>query len=158
MNAGKDIENRSWQAVNHGLIVCGKIAVHAAKGMTKSEYDNAAEFMASIGVTCPPAIDLWRGAVIGTVDVIDVVSAHKSPWFFGPRGLVLENPKPCLPVAVGGALGYFNWRDRRSDAFPEPAKWMLLERERPSAKPNGQGLDLFTYATDQRAKARGGAA
>jgi hypothetical protein len=131
MFAGKDIENRSWQAVNHGLSVRGAIVLHAAKGMTKGEYEEAAEFMSSIGVTCPPPADLWRGAAIGIVDVIDVVSESSSPWFFGPRGLVLENPKPLVPVPVAGALGYFNWQERRIDAFPEPAKWMLPDQPKP---------------------------
>lgn len=31
--AGKDIENRSWQAVNRGLKQRGRVAIHAAKGM-----------------------------------------------------------------------------------------------------------------------------
>lgn len=124
MFGGKDIENRSWQAVNHGLAVRGEIALHASSGMSKREYEDAAEFMSSIGVECPPAIDLWRGAVIGTVEVVDVVKESASPWFFGPRGLVLRHPKPCLPVAVKGCLGYFNWQDHRADGFPAPAKWM----------------------------------
>ena len=135
MFAGKDIENRSWQAVNHGLAVRGAIALHAAKGMTRHEYEDAASFMASIGVTCPPAIDLCRGAVIGTVDVIDVVKDHPSPWFFGPRGLVLQSPKPFVPTPVSGALGYFEWQKRRIDAFPDPAKWM--QPNQPKPEPQG---------------------
>ena len=79
MFAGKDIENRSWQAMNHGLNVRGEIVIHAAKGMTRREYEDAAEFMASIDVTCPPAIDLWRGAVLGTVEVVDVVKERSPP-------------------------------------------------------------------------------
>jgi len=128
MFAGKDIENRSWQAVDHGLKVRGRIAIHAAKGMTRKEYLEAADFMATIGVACPPAIDLWRGAIIGTIDVVDVVSEHHSPWFFGPRGLVLRDPKAFVPAPVSGALGYFNWQNRRINDFPEPAKWMLPEQ------------------------------
>lgn len=131
MFAGKDIENRSWQAVNHGLTVRGEIVIHASSGMTKGEYEEAAAFMASIGVECPPAIDLWRGAVIGTVDVVDVVRASSSPWFFGPRGLVLRNPKPCAPAPVKGCLGYFNWQDHRADGFPEPARWMQPKKPEP---------------------------
>ena len=125
MFAGKDIENRSWQAVNHGLTVRGTIAIHAAKGMTKGEYEEASSFMESIGVTCPNPADLWRGSVIGTVEVVDVVKEHSSPWFFGPRGLVLRNPKSFVPVPVRGALGYFNWQSRRLSSFPDPARWML---------------------------------
>ena len=129
--AGKDIENRSWQAVNPALAVRDRIAIHAAKGMTREEYIGATAFMDEIGVTCPPALDLWRGAIIGTVEVIDVVSDHHSPWFFGPRGLVLRNPKSCTPAAVSGALGYFDWQNRRADAFPEPARWMLPKQPKP---------------------------
>ncbi len=129
--AGKDIENRSWQAVNHGLKVRGRIAIHAAKGMTQYEYEAAAGFMGSIGVDCPPAIELWRGAVIGAVEVLDVVSEHNSAWFFGPRGLVLHNPQSYIPTPVSGALGYFNWQNRRTDSFPEPAKWMMPRQPKP---------------------------
>ena len=35
IHAGKDIENRSWQAVNRGLDQRGRIAVHAAKGIAQ---------------------------------------------------------------------------------------------------------------------------
>lgn len=123
--AGKDIENRSWQAVNHGLAVRGPIVIHAAGGMTREEYESARDFMASIGVACPAAADLWRGGVIGTVEVVDVVSESASPWFFGPRGLVLRNPQAFTPAPVKGCLGYFNWQDHRADDFVTPARWML---------------------------------
>lgn len=122
--AGKDIENRSWQAVNRGLHFRGSIAVHAAKGMTRREYEVARDFMASIGVECPLPCDLWRGVVIGTVEVVDVVRESASPWFTGPRGLVLRDPKPSLPTPVSGALGFFNWQERRMDNFTKPAVWM----------------------------------
>ncbi len=125
--AGKDIENRSWQAMNHLLTVRGRVALHAAKGMTQNEYREAKMFMAEIGIDCPPAFDLWRGAVIGSVEVVDVVKDHASPWFTGPRGLVLCDPKPVSPVPVSGALGYFDWTKRRAETFPEPAAWMCRE-------------------------------
>lgn len=141
--AGKDIENRSWQAVNHGLTVRGEIAIHAAKGMTRQEYDDAAHFMASLGVECPPARDLWRGAVIGVVEVVDVVSESASRWFFGPRGLVLRNPRSFAPVPVNGALGYFDWQSRRTDAFPPPARWMLPRAEAAAPKIDQRQPTLF---------------
>jgi hypothetical protein len=134
--AGKDIENRSWQAVNHGLAVRGRIAVHAAKGMTRHEYESASSFMAEIGVECPSPRNLWRGAIIGFVDVVDVVSESQSPWFFGPRGLVLENPESCLPTGVSGALGYFNWQDRKTFEVVPPARWML-PKDQPKPEPQG---------------------
>jgi hypothetical protein len=126
IHAGKDIENRSWQAVNHGLKTRGRIAVHAAKGMTRDEYESAASFMASIGVACPAARELARGGIIGSVDVVDVVTQSDSPWFFGPRGLVLAYAEPCELIPAVGALGYFRWYRAGADILPAPNKWMLL--------------------------------
>lgn len=137
MFAGKDIENRSWQAVRNGLNVRGPIMLHAAKGMTRYEYEDASAFMSSIGVECPPACDLWRGCVLGTVEVVDIVKESTSPWFFGPRGLVLRNPKSCTPVPIIGSLGAFEWDtpERRNTDFAEVLPWM-----RPKAsKPEPQG-------------------
>lgn len=130
IHAGKDIENRSWQAVNRGLDRRGRVAIHAAKGMTRDEYDHAAEFMASRGVTCPPARDLARGGIIGSVEVVDVVTDSTSPWFFGPRGLVLRDPRPCAFVPSSGQLGYFAWSPGDPAAVPPLARWMLPQTAR----------------------------
>ena len=124
IHAGKDIENRSWQAVNHGLKQRGRIAIHAAKGMTRDEYEGAAEYMRRIGVKCPHPADLVRGCIIGSVEVVDVVKDSDSPWFMGPRGLVLRAPEPCEPVMSIGNLGYFNWKESEAMEAIEPAKWM----------------------------------
>ena len=122
--AGKDIENRTWQAVRHGLEDAGgRFAVHASKGMTQDEYDSTASFMASIGVKCPAAKDLQRGGIIGTVELVECVKHHDSPWFFGPRGLVLRNPEPCEFIPCTGALGFF--KHQRDDSVTAPlARWM----------------------------------
>jgi hypothetical protein len=131
--AGKDIENRSWQAVNHGLRQRGRIAVHAAKGMTRDEYEDACEWIAKVcKVTVPPPAALDRGGIIGSVEVIDVVKESTSPWFMGPRGLVLRDPQPCSFVGAKGALGYFNWTPDHDRAGPDaPAKWMLPKSDLP---------------------------
>jgi hypothetical protein len=75
IHAGKDIENRSWQAVNHGLRRRGRIAVHASKGLGKEEYESARDFIDAIlaarpgnGLRCPAAIDLKRGGIVGSVE------------------------------------------------------------------------------------------
>ena len=129
IHAGKDIENRSWswQAVNHGLRQRGRIAIHAAKGMTRDEYDEARDFIDRQGRNCPDAHALHRGGIIGSVEVVDVVSDSDSPWFFGPRGLVLSDPTACAFVPAGGQLGYFKWL--RDDTITvEPAQWMRLQK------------------------------
>lgn len=124
--AGKDIENRSWQATNYGLVVRGRKAIHAAKGMTRDEYDDASTFIRrDMGLKCPDPADLARGAIIGSVDVVDVVKESDSKWFFGPRGLVLRDPHPCDPIPCRGALGYFKWLPAEVGVMPPPAKWML---------------------------------
>lgn len=124
----KDIENRSWQAVNHGLRQRGRIAIHAAKGMTKAEYWEAREFIDSLGWTCPDPHALLRGGIVGSVEVVDVVGKHDSPWFFGPRGLVLKDPKPCAFIPAKGELGYFRWQPANPPTIVEAAPWMLPKR------------------------------
>lgn len=123
IHGGKDIENRSPAAVMHGMKP-GRIAVHASKGMTRDEYQDAAEFMALFGVICPPPADLVRGAVIGAVTVTEIVKSHPSPWWMGPRGLVLANATACEPIPASGALGYFRWQPS-GGVVDEPARWML---------------------------------
>lgn len=130
---GKDIENRSWQAVNHGLAQRGRIAIHASKGMTREEYEEAADFMKGLGVTCPPAAALLRGGIIGSVEVVDAVRKSESKWFFGPRGLVLRNPEPCEFIPSLGMLGYFRWNRGSDSIVPGPARWMLPQAERNDA-------------------------
>lgn len=139
--AGKDIENRSWQAMNHGLNQRGKIAIHASGGLGKREYEAANDFMLSIGVTCPPPADLPRGGIVGVVEIVDVVRESDSPWFFGPRGLVLANAQPTDFIPVKGCLGFFNWRDHITADVPDPAPWM---RPRTKVPPPGRHqLPLF---------------
>lgn len=127
IHAGKDIENRSWQAVNRGLEFRGRVAIHAAKGMTRAEYDDAADFMETLHVVCPLPADLFRGGIIGSVDIVDVVKESASPWFFGPRGLVLQEPHSCEPFEAPGALGFFQWSAAPTGA--EPARWMTQYAE-----------------------------
>lgn len=132
IHAGKDVENRGQMAIRYmKLGRSGGIAIHAAKGMTRDEYDNAREFMAKIGVACPPAADLVRGAIIGTVEIDGVTSKSASPWFFGPRAIRILNPRAVDPIYLSGALGLFNWRDAPRIAPPQAAKWMQLKPSAP---------------------------
>jgi len=128
--AGKDIENRSWQAVNHGLRQRGRIAIHTSKGMTRDEYEDARDHIESCGAKCPPAHELKRGGIIGSVEVVDVVSESGSPWFFGPRGLVLKSPQPCVFVPASGQLGYFTWTEADASTVPPPLAWMRQDYRR----------------------------
>ncbi len=108
LNAGKDIENRNWHTNTRD-----RILVHAAKGMTRDEYDDA-----RYSVLCPesgiqhlefPEIDsLWRGGIIGSVEIVDCVNRSNSPWFYGRWGFVLRNPQPLPFRPYRGQLGFFD--------------------------------------------------
>lgn len=89
----KDIENRPRDTK-----VRGTIAIHAGRELTK-------------GVVIPEAMEeeLIFSAIIGVVDIVDVVTEHKSDWFSGPFGYVLRNPRELLePIPFKGQLGFWN--------------------------------------------------
>ena len=108
--AGKDIENRTWEAR-----VRGPILIHAAKGMTKREYLDAMDFADANG-TCKighlldafEPENLPRGGIIGSANLVGCVQRSDSPWFQGPYGFVLREPKPLPFVPLRGQLGFFD--------------------------------------------------
>jgi len=144
----KDIENRSTFAVSKAGFDPRPVAIHAAKGMTRDEYEDAFDFMARLGVNCPLPKDLVRGAIIGAATITEIVKDHASPWFFGPRGLVLANQCAVQPIPAVGALGYFHW-SRHGD-LDAPKPWMTawpespLRRE-PEFKPKEKPAPLPTF-------------
>ena len=147
---GKDVENRSEASVRNGGMraqIGKRIAIHAAKGMTRDEYESARDF---IGATCPAAADLLRGGIIGTAFVASVVSTHTSRWFFGPRGLCLTHPEPAPFIGASGELGMFSWSP--NFAQPDrPAKWMLPQHPKPAETVTTRAAapDLFGGAQPQ---------
>lgn len=125
LHAGKDVENRNiagpWLHLEGTAVT-----IHAAKGMTRAEYAEARAFMASLGITAPPAGDLVRGALVGVVGVRGVVTASSSPWFFGPYGIAMKNLGALRePVPCKGALGVFRWVGRETEAVAPSLKWMV---------------------------------
>jgi hypothetical protein len=142
IHGGKGLENRSAGVVRHLNPLLGPRAIHAAKGMTRDEYESARDFMRDrCGLQCPAPADLQRGGIVGVVDVVDVVSKSDDPWFVGPRALVLENPRPCAFVPAIGALGYFEWSPADPSIVPSPARWMLPKPDLVHAA--GPAADLF---------------
>ena len=152
----KPVENRSWRQGNPGLTFRGPFAIHASTGMTRDEYEDAAYTFALCDVTCPPAADLPRGGIVGIGCISDIVTEMDSPWFFGPKGLVVVGAEPVDFISVGGRLGFFDWREllpfAKSGRPVEPAKWMLPPEPRKArlpkptvskpVKPDGQGTLL----------------
>lgn len=106
LHLGKPIENRNWSTR-----VRGRVGLHAAKGMTLDEYEDAKAFIADIdpSLSLPDFDRLDRAALIGSVDVADCVKDHSSPWFQGPYGFILRNPIALRePVPCKGALNFWD--------------------------------------------------
>jgi hypothetical protein len=111
IHAGKDIENRSWATSYRGPVL-----IHAAKGMTRREYENFLDVLRdSSPLTCainvagglPAYKDLLRGGIVGKAHIVDCVGRHSSPWFFGRFGFVLADMEPMPFTPLRGALGFF---------------------------------------------------
>ena len=97
-HAGKDIENRSWSN-RHTL---GTIAIHVS-----GNSDPIDELPRN--VRRPEKQALVRGAIIGVVDVAQVVERSRSRWFSGPLGWVLKHPRRLSkPIKCTGRLGLWN--------------------------------------------------
>ena len=95
INGIKRVENRSWKTDYRGLIL-----IHAGQA-----YDESYQRDRTFGVD--PA-QLTYGAVIGTADLVDIVTEHSSPFFVGPFGWVLENARPIEPIPLRGQQRLFN--------------------------------------------------
>lgn len=109
LRAGKNIENREWPTS-----VRGRILIHASKGVTRDEYEDACDPLWASGgqtIELPPLEDLERGGIVGSVEIVDCVSHSDSPWFCGRFGFVLRDPiiLPFRPYR--GALGFFDVPD-----------------------------------------------
>lgn len=119
--AGKDIENRDWSTGFRGPVL-----IHASKGMTQAEYEDFCETcrMArraarAVGYVHIPDFDeLQRGGIVGRAEIVDCVSEHSSPWFFGTYGFVLKNPQTLPFRLFKGALGFFDVPDAPNTTSP----------------------------------------
>lgn len=136
IHSGKPVENRSWKRGNPGLAFRGRVCIHASQGMTRDELADAERTFLYAGLTWwPDAHALLRGGIIGTVEIVDVVTEMDSPWFYGPKGLVLRNPQPVPFIPCTGALGFFKWRPAIEGGQPAaPARWMLPKDAQPETR------------------------
>lgn len=106
VNGYKPVENRSWRVDYRG-----PLAIHAAT----SDCEAGWRFV-SQNVPCDMKRLRWRlsrGAVIGTVELVDIVPVRERvqcPWSFGPYCWIFENPLLLPePVFCCGALSIWNW-------------------------------------------------
>lgn len=120
IHAGKDIENRDWYTGYRG-----RVLVHAAKGMTRAEWEDAWDFAHGSGAS-PKAVEaginlhnIERGGIIGSVEIVDCVQSHPSRWFMGRYGFVLRNPIALPFRPFKGMLGFFDVPDLPEASNPE---------------------------------------
>lgn len=104
LQGGKDIENRTWATK-----LRGRVLIHAAKGMTREEYEIANQLAWEINprIVLPAFDELKRGGIIGSVEVVDCVTESGSPWFYDEYGFVLRDPQLLPFVPLKGRLGFF---------------------------------------------------
>jgi hypothetical protein len=104
--ADKDIENRPWHTMYRGpLLIDAGAAYRADVSLPR-------------GVHTPPRGDLDFSAILGVVDLVDVVERSRSRWFLGEYGFVLENPRALSrPIPCKGQLGLWT---------PTPAQVRLV--------------------------------
>lgn len=104
LHGGKDIENRIWKTNFRG-----RVLIHAAKGMTREEYEAASKYVWAINprVVLPAFDEMKRGGIVGSVEIVDCVQQDDSRWFSCWYGFKLANPKPLPFVPLKGALGFF---------------------------------------------------
>lgn len=94
----KPIENRGWSTTYRGPLI-----IHAGAKMHDHPIH---EIERRYRVKIDPRL-LRLGGVIGEVDLVDVVTQHPSPWFTGPFGFVLQNPRPLPFRYLRGGQGIF---------------------------------------------------
>lgn len=115
----KRIENRvAWR----GSKQRGPILLHAAKGMTRLEYNEAIAFMMEREIKWRPRLPeaLERGAIMGRAVVSDVIynggldaTGAQHPlaydrWYMGGFALVLSDVERFdKPIPFRGMLGFF---------------------------------------------------
>lgn len=124
IHAGKDLENRSWPTKVRGRVLI-HAGMHRATDADREEVlsilggpgiRRSAEWLdAALGVGVAGARTRWdalsmqpRGGIVGSVEIVDCVTEHTSPWFFGRFGFVLRNPRPLPFIPLRGRLGFFD--------------------------------------------------
>lgn len=114
IHAGKDVENRSWTTK-----VRGRVLIHA--GIYAPKQGDVDEFNKTFICAIPDeearrricprwteALAFERGGIVGSVEIVGCISESTSPWFFGPYGFVLRDPRPLPFVRLHTRLGFFD--------------------------------------------------
>lgn len=87
----------------------GRFLIHAGQHMVQRDYWTTADRLkAELGIEVPHFLELPRGGIVGAATLVDVVTAHDSPFFIGPFGYVLDRAVAIPFVEVTGQRGWFS--------------------------------------------------
>jgi hypothetical protein len=106
VNGIRPVENRSSHSAYRGVVL-----IHASLyAPTKSDLAYAAMRIRQVRskIPLPPQGGFLRGGIIGAVDMVDCVSAHRSVFFSGPVGFVFKNPRLLPFMPMRGMVGLTN--------------------------------------------------
>ena len=130
INGGKRIENRRWNTRFRGDFL-----IHAAKGMTRAEYEDARYMLEDVCGIASPIPDqlpshetIQRGGIVGAARLIDVVrprhercdcaggcESHYPPgveWRWHMReqfGFIIDRVASLPFTPLSGSLGFFDY-------------------------------------------------
>ena len=79
--------------------------------MTRDEYADAWDLARQIrgNVDGLPSFEaIERGGIVGSVELVDCVTASDSRWFFGKYGFLLRDPQGLPFNPCRGQLGFFD--------------------------------------------------
>lgn len=114
---GKPVENRAWSTKFRGDLL-----IHASKNWdwdawywlrrNRNLLDHGGFGIVGSDNDFNRVYNFREGVIIGKVTMIDCVTSHPSPWFFGPYGFVFTNPVEFkTPITFRGALKLFDVPD-----------------------------------------------
>jgi hypothetical protein len=106
----KAIENRTWR-VNYR----GRLLIHASGTFEEGAIESwLAKMPLLAGVVPLRSADYRLGAIVGMVDLVDIVQESRSRWYIpGQYGWVLANARAIEPIAYKGQRGLFEVRRDR---------------------------------------------
>ena len=96
----KDIENRTWHTNFKG-----NFYIHSPLKVDDLAY----EIFKATNIPVPNIEQLKTGGIVGKATIIDCVTESKSPWFQGPYGFIISNPKPIKFTKVRGNQLFFSF-------------------------------------------------
>jgi len=112
IHAGKNIENRTWQAN-----VRGPLLIHAASRMNIGDFGKVRQILAETtsmdaALVSSDNPDLQTGGVIGIVEVVGCwhwlnENVPRNPWMNGPFCIVMKNQRPLPFLKCKGQTGIF---------------------------------------------------